>query len=264
LEEGFILNKVRHALKIFRNIIVAIICIMLLIGVYNKDYISNIFTRDSNFRKYAKDNQQIYFLGTVHTMSLDSEPYSYLNLKSVIENLKPDVLLIESRPEQLSNGNFADGPSEMLYSHLIANKLGIPVKGVDWWTPDDTINVPGTTNPTRDNYVNKNILKNVIGYKKVLILMGYNHVSLEQPKLESAGYKKVFFSEIEKIKLLKVHDKKLVYPKGMNYYIQKRINYEKNCIGTVYKTKIFKDEVIAGIEDFNRFSKNIEQTGETE
>ncbi|WP_204524435.1 hypothetical protein [Clostridium coskatii] len=45
---------------------------------------------------------------------LDSTPYSYLNLKSVIENLRPDLLLIESRPEQLKNGNFADGPGEML------------------------------------------------------------------------------------------------------------------------------------------------------
>ncbi|WP_243186931.1 hypothetical protein [Clostridium muellerianum] len=66
----------------------------------------------------------------------------------------------------------------MLYCHLIANKLGIPVKGVDWGIPDDK-NKPNSTNSIRDNYINENILKNVIGHKKVLILMGTGHVPLE-------------------------------------------------------------------------------------
>ncbi|WP_254306680.1 hypothetical protein [Clostridium sp. 001] len=35
-------------------------------------------------------------------------------------------------------------------------------------------------------------------HKKVLILMGSAHVTLEEPKLEQAGYKKVLFPETEK------------------------------------------------------------------
>ncbi len=246
------MNKVRRGLKIFRNIIVAIICIIILIGIYQFDYVSKLFVRDFKFREYTKGNQQIYFLGTDHEMSMDSEPFSYLELKAVIENLKPDLLLIESRPEQLANGNFADGPDEMLYCHLVANKFGISVKGVDW---SDEREIPNSTDPTRDNHINENILKSVVEYKKVLILMGNHHVSLEQPKLKTAGYKKVFFPETKKIKLFKINDKRLIYPKGMNYYIQKRISYEKSCIGTVYKTDI---------QELNRISKIIEQTGETE
>ncbi|AKN31297.1 hypothetical protein Ccar_10700 [Clostridium carboxidivorans P7] len=256
------MNNIKYVLRILKNISIVGICIMLLICMYKFQYIDDIYSRDSHFRKYVNDNQQIYFLGTAHEISLDSKPYSYLNLKSVIENLKPDVLLIESRPEQLNNGNFADGPPEMLYCHLVANKLGIPVKGVDWWIPDDK-NKPSSTNPVRDNYINENILKSVIGYKKVLILMGMEHVTREQPKLQAAGYKKVFFSEIEKIKLLKVHDNKLTYPKGMNYYIQKRIDYEKSCIGTLYKNDTWKNQAEAVIENLNRIDKAIEQTGES-
>lgn len=256
------MNNIKYVLRILKDISIVGIFILLLICIYEVRYIDNIYMRDSHFRKYVKNNQQVYFLGTDHKMSLDSKPYSYLNLKSVIENLKPDVLLIESRPEQLDNHNFADGPPEMLYCHLIADKLGIPVKGVDWWTPDDR-NRHDSTNPIRDNYINKNILKNVIGHKKVLILMGMDHVSIEQPKLLSAGYKKVFFSEIEKIKFLKVYDNKLTYPKGMNYYIQKRIDYEKSCAGTVYKTDIWKKQAEVMIQDLNRISKIIRQTGES-
>lgn len=231
----------------------AIICIVLLIVICEFDYVSRLFVRDFYFREYIKDDQQIYFLGSDHKLSLDSEPFSYLNLKSVIENLKPDILLIESRPEQLANGNWADGPPEMLYSHLIANNLVIAVRGVDWFDPN--AEVSNSTDALRDNHINENILKNIAGHKKVLIFMGNHHVSLEQPKLEIAGYKKVFFSETKKIKLFKINDKKLIYPKGMNYYIQKRISYEINCVGDVYKMDI---------QELNRISKIVEQAGEAD
>lgn len=220
------------------------------------------YVRDSAFRKYIKGDQEIYFLGTVHSMNLTSKPLSYLELKAVIENLKPDLLLIESRPEQLANDNFADGPPEMLYSHLTAISDGIPVKGVDWWNVD--AGVPNSTNQTRDNHINENILNSVVGYKKVLIIMGAAHIEIEQPKLEAAGYETVFFANTEKDNLFKVQNKKLIYPKGMNYYIKKRISYEKNCVSTIYKTDIWKKQGLILIEDLNKFSKTVEQTGETQ
>ncbi|CAB1240366.1 hypothetical protein ACFHWD_10725 [Clostridium sp. MT-14] len=118
--------KLRSMLKIFRNIVILFICLILLLFVIYPQLLNKIagrmysslsmttYFRDSSFEKYTKGNQNIYFLGTVHFMSLDSKNFSYLNLKAVIENLKPDLLLIESRPEQLTNNNFADGPGEML------------------------------------------------------------------------------------------------------------------------------------------------------
>ncbi|OBR93893.1 hypothetical protein CLRAG_17960 [Clostridium ragsdalei P11] len=173
----------RKYIKIFRNCVLAVICIVLVVFIFIPEYVMCFFSRDFYFREYVKGSEKIYFLGTYHNMTLDSTPYSYLNLKSVIENLRPDLLLIESRPEQLKNGNFADGPGEMLYSHLTANKLGIVVKGVDWWS-DSGKNVLNSTNATRDEYINKNILKEIPSHKKVLILMGNAHVTLEEPKLE--------------------------------------------------------------------------------
>lgn len=235
----------------------------LLIKVAGNAYSSvekTTYFRDSAFRKYTKGDQDIYFLGTVHSMSLNSKHFSYLNLKSVIENLKPDLLLVESRPEQLANGNFADGPVEMLYSHLTAISNGIPVKGIDWWNADTSS--PNTTSAARDNHINNNILKDVVGYKKVLILMGRDHVGIEQPKLEVARYKSSSFSKIEKDNLFKVKNQKLLYPKGMNYYIQKRISYEKNCIGTVYRTDTWKKQAVMLIQELKIFSKTIQKTGE--
>ncbi len=59
-----------------------IICIILLIVIYEFDYVNKSFVRDSHFRKYTNGNQQIYFLGTIHSgMSLDSEPFSLKSKK---------------------------------------------------------------------------------------------------------------------------------------------------------------------------------------
>ncbi|WP_411682905.1 hypothetical protein [Clostridium thailandense] len=48
----------------------------------------------------------------------------------------------------------------------------------------------------------------------------------------------------------------------MNYYIQKRVTYEKNCIGTIYKTDIWKKQGLTLVETLNRISKIVQQTGE--
>lgn len=262
----------KSMLKVFRNIVIFFICLILLLSIIYPQLLNEIagrvysslsrttYFRDSSFDKYTKGDQNVYFLGTVHSMSLNSKNFSYLNLKAVIENLKPDLLLIESRPEQLANNNFADGPGEMLYSHLTALNCGIPVKGVDWWTPDR--GVPNSTNAERDEHINRNILKEVAGHKKVLILMGKTHLKIERPKLQAAGYNLSSFSKIEKDNLFEVKDNRLLYPKGMNYYIQKRISYEKSCIGTVYKTDIWRNQAKIIIKELEEFSKVIKTTGE--
>ncbi|MFL0197985.1 hypothetical protein ACJDU8_20820 [Clostridium sp. WILCCON 0269] len=250
----------KRILKILTSTILILICVIIF---FNPEFIIQMFFRNHYFRKYIKNNQQIYFLGTDHSMSLDTEPFSYLELKSVIENLKPDLVLIESRPEQLDNSNWADGPPKMLYCHLIANRLAIRVKGVDWWTVS-SYNIPNSSNPIRDSYIHENIVKNINLYKskKILIIMGADHVILEQPKLESVGYKEAFFSVFEKNRLFKIHNKRLTYPKGMTYYIKKRIDYEKNCIGTIYKTNIWKNQALYLIKDLNREITMIEKAGE--
>ncbi|WP_254306679.1 hypothetical protein [Clostridium sp. 001] len=48
----------------------------------------------------------------------------------------------------------------------------------------------------------------------------------------------------------------------MAFYIKKRINYEKSCIGTVYKTDAFKKQASIVIQELNREVKVVEQTGE--
>jgi hypothetical protein len=68
----------------------------------------------------SKNDQEIFILGTIHGRHYKSKSYSLLYLKTVIENTKPELLLVESRPEELKAGNLGDGPLEMLFSNLTA------------------------------------------------------------------------------------------------------------------------------------------------
>jgi hypothetical protein len=76
--------------------------------------------RDAHFLRLTADRQAVYVLGTIHGDHLSSAAYSLQHVQAVVENLKPDLLLVESRPEELAKDNWADGPIEMPVASLTA------------------------------------------------------------------------------------------------------------------------------------------------
>lgn len=143
--------------------------------------------RNRLLKKYEQDCKIIYLLGSLHHMHNNLPDFGYHHLKAVLINLKPELLLIESRQEEIDIGNFADGPLEMFYLHMAAKELGIPVKGVDWFSY--TKSKPGGTNSTRDSKMNKNILKYSEGYSKTRVVVGATHMLIESKRLSKLGYK---------------------------------------------------------------------------
>jgi hypothetical protein len=93
-------------------------------------------------------------------------------------------------------------------------------------------------------------------------LFGRQHVEIELTKLEKEGYHEVNFTNSQKNKLFKYGNENLAYPKGMDFYIKKRIENEKDCIGKVYKTKEFIDSANSIINNLEDLDKKVEQTGE--
>jgi len=71
------------------------------------------YARDGHFLRLTGHGQTVYLLGTIHGNHLRSEAYSLWHIQAVVQNLKPDLLLVESRPEELAKGNWGDGPIEM-------------------------------------------------------------------------------------------------------------------------------------------------------
>jgi len=220
------------------------------------------YARNINFYKLQNENiQTIYLLGTIHNEHLSTEEYSFLHIEAIIENLNPDLVLVESRPEELEIDNLGDGPVEMLFANLIAKSINIDVEGIDWWEKE-YIN-PGSSNAMREDKMMKNILNEINGYETVLILTGYSHVPEFLERFKQTQYKVEYFSSEDKQKAFDISGKSFFFPKGMSYYTKKRIELEENWLKNE-KDEKWRKALEQSIESRNDLLKYIDLIGEKE
>jgi len=207
-------------------------------------------------RRLVKEDKEIYILGSLHHMHYNLPNYSFQHLKAVLTNLKPDILLIESRQEELEKGNFADGPIEMYYLHMAARDLNIPVKGVDWFSYNES--KPGTTNKKRDHIITQNIINSSKGQNKVLVVVGATHMLVETKMLKQKGYKIDSLDLEDKQSLFINSDKDLIFPRDTIKYIKKRIEIEKDNLQSQTMSEIWQNATQRVILDLKNFINKIE------
>ncbi len=217
----------------------AIVAIVLLIGGTYLYQLWNI--KEDNLVMFRSQDSQTeyYILGTIHGEHLNTKNnYSIANVQSVIDTVKPDVLLVEIRQETYDNYGVLDGPFEMLYAWSYAETAGIPVKGIDWWhiTEDTQSN---STNAERDDHIYENILAESAEYEKVLVLCGTAHRIEQSKRFAENGYTEV-----------KLQDKSAYFgngsPEGFTYPATLRTRLEDKAEWS--KTAIL-DEIAAGTSD---------------
>ncbi len=76
-------------------------------------------------------------VGTIHRSHLVEPGYSLSQLAALIEGYKPDLVLVEIRPEPFRQGHLEDGPFEMTYVTWLAQSQGIVVQPIDWFRDDE-------------------------------------------------------------------------------------------------------------------------------
>jgi hypothetical protein len=207
-------------------------------------------------RKLVKEDKETYILGSLHHMHYHLLDFNFQHLKAVLTNLKPDILLVESRQEELEKGNFADGPIEMYYLHMAARDLNIPVKGVDWFSYNES--KPGTTNKKRDQMITQNIISLSKGHNKVLVVIGATHMLVGTKMLRKSGYKRVDLSLEFKNSLYSNIDNELVFPRDTIKYINKRIEIEKDKLQSQAMNEIWRNATQRVILDLENFINKIE------
>jgi hypothetical protein len=182
--------------------------------------------RDAHFLRLQENGQVVYLLGTIHKDHRTSEAYSLWHIAAVIEHLKPDLLLVESRPEELAKDNWGDGPIEMPFASLTARSLGIAADGIDWWQKAGSR--PGTSSPKREDQMFRNCMARLPGHGTVLILVGYSHVAELRERLDRAGYALDSFERQEKQALFSTSDMPTTFPSGLKHYLQKYVDAMRN------------------------------------
>jgi hypothetical protein len=147
-----------------------------------------------HFRRLQKDDpaggfSRIAILGTIHYDHVGSGAYPLADLRAVIQNLRPDLLLVEIRPESIARGKYGEGPIEMPFAALTALEAGIGVDGMD---------AVAQTFEEREDEMVRHLLEKVATRPSVLVLTGYSHVRGFLRRLKAAGYRERAFPNAEK------------------------------------------------------------------
>ncbi len=72
-------------------------------------------------------------VGTIHDSHLTTPGYALGVLSEIVDAYRPDLILLEIRPEAFAKGQYEEGPLEMTYIASVAASAGIPAEGIDWW-----------------------------------------------------------------------------------------------------------------------------------
>jgi hypothetical protein len=215
--------------------------------------------RQAKFRRFSDAaGQEVYLLGTLHGRHLTTRDYSLLHLQAVSAHLRPDLVLVESRPEELAQDNWADGPIEMPFASLLARENGVEVRGFDWWTMDATHQINGDR---REDAMFQNIRAGVADHKTTLILTGYAHVDGFERRLLANGWRRADFPDAEKQRLFDTTGQRLVFPRGMTHYVQKRIEIDRQTLA--HQTDAFwRNRLTEAIAARQRLLRTITAVGE--
>lgn len=217
------------------------------------------YFREAEFLRFADNTgQEVYLLGTIHGKHLTTKDYSLLHLQAVMEHLKPNLLLVESRPEELAQDNWGDGPIEMPFASLTAQAKGIEVQGMDWWMMNDNHQIDSDE---RENRMFQNILTSLPSHHTVLILTGFSHVEEFQRRFLASEYHQIAFSSAEKQTLFDTSNQTLIFPYGMTYYIQKRIEIDQLTLQSETDS-FWRDRLVEAIAARQEFLKTIAAVGE--
>jgi hypothetical protein len=205
-------------------VLVAIVCVPLAnreIRSFLLYIVVPAYARDAHFLRLKGKDQTVYLLGTIHKDHCTSQAYSLWHIAAVIDHLKPDMLLVESRPEELAKDNWADGPIEMPFASMTARSLGIRVDGIDWWQRAGSR--PGTSSDEREERMFQNVLERLPGHRTVLILVGYSHVAELSDRLRRSGYVPDSFERPEKQALFSTSGRRETFPGDLKHYLQKYV-----------------------------------------
>jgi len=184
-----------------------------------------------HYRPADNNRQNIYMLGTVHGLHFDEQyNYSLADIQSVIDVIRPDLLLVEVRQDTFEKYGALDGPTEMIFGWCYAKEKGIDVMGIDWWHP--SIGLPNTTSYLRDNNINDNIISAINNKKNILVLIGAGHLDPQDSFFIRQGYRRIKITNKEKYFQ---KNKKFVYPKDFELEQEKQIEYYVNTfINDIY------------------------------
>lgn len=224
---GFLVYSiVMHSKKFCKRVItisvLTVVCISLIIfSHWNRNY-----NKYSLLKKYNVDNnKELYLLGTIDKKHFNKiNNYSINDMISVIENVEPDMVMIQAREDHHRKFGIIDGKIDacVAYSYCFENK--IPSKFIDWWLIDNIYPKKASTNLRDDNMfikISRN-MKTVPENSKILVICNVNNFYEQAERFLISGLKEE-----------KISDKK-------SYYKGKKIKFKfPSLVNKIWKDRTY-------------------------
>lgn len=214
-----------HRKKIVVKIICIVVPVLLIVGVLSFFKWNRFYNKSNLINKYLVDNtKEVYVLGTIGKKHFDKvKNYSMEDLLSAIENIDPDLVLIDAREDHFKDNGIIDGDIDMCVTYSYCFEHDIPIEMVDWWVIDNIYPVTSTTNLRDDNIfikINRR-LKSVEPNSRTLVVCNSSHVYNQLSRFNVSGYRHQ-----------KIQDKK-------KYFVSKHEEFDFPLLAS----KIWKDRL---------------------
>ncbi len=177
--------------------------------------------RDDKLQRFVGPaGDEVYLLGTIHARHLTTPSYRLVHLAALIGRLRPDLLMVESRADEIADGNLGDGPIEALYAQLTAREDGIAAAGIDWWTMNPAHQIDSDT---REQRIFENVRAGLPGHRRTLVMIGYAHLPALGARLAALGDRPAPLAAAQKDALFDPQGLPASFPPGMGFYTLRRI-----------------------------------------
>ncbi len=130
-----------HKKKLLKPVLIAIALVLFAMIIAISILYFKYVDKEHNIVLYTNEGhtQEVYILGTIHEYHF--EPllnYSYLDLQNVIDNTKPDLLLLEVDQDTYNEYGVVKSPVEIEYWNTVAPEKAIAVtaeesEGRNYW-----------------------------------------------------------------------------------------------------------------------------------
>lgn len=196
----------KHCIRIFFCIIISVVVLSIGCGYL---YWNKNLNKNNLLKKYTVDgSKEVYLLGTIGKKHFNKfNCYSMANMVSVIENVKPDSVLIQARDSHHKRFGIIDGEIDACVAYGYCFEQGIDTDFIDWWVIDNIYPQEATTNLRADNIFIKinRLIHDAPKNSKLLVLIDSKNFYEIIDRFEVSNYKetqiedlKSYFSGVEK------------------------------------------------------------------
>ncbi len=86
------------------------------------------------FVSIAQPSSGVFVLGGIHQSHETAKYYTYERMGELYQQLKPDILCVETQPKYVDDGSFRGTPYDFnKFMIPLAQKNQTPIYGIDWW-----------------------------------------------------------------------------------------------------------------------------------